>query len=221
MGNAWSKMHSNVINQFFNYFNSIRRYIMQIIKKVLLALVATFGISGVCQALVMLDFDSVATGSDIIINPLVTADGTITASSSGGSLYLTSGSSGGMTGDVLRFDESVDSEYAQLAFDYDVSAIDFLFAGFISGSFTGQALDAGFNLVDSFFDGNTDNDLPGSASLSGSGIRYFRFFDGPDGLSFAGVDDVFITATAVPEPPALALMALGIIGIGLSRRKNS
>ena len=195
---------------------------MHHIKKLFLTLIFTFGITGVSHAVVVLDFDTVATGSDIANNALVTADGTITASSTGGTLYIADGASGGMTGDVLRFDEGSDGQYAQLAFDYDVGSIDFLFAGFLSGSFTAQALDASFSIVDSFFDGDTNNDLPGSASLSGSGIRYFRFFDGPGGLSFAGVDDLVITAaSSVPAPPALLLMALGLIGIGVSRRKNA
>lgn len=193
---------------------------MNYLNKLLITVAAIFSLSGVSQAVVILDFDSAATGSNIVTNPLVTADGTITASNTGGNLYVTSGASGGLTGNALRFDESADGQYAQLAFDYDVASVEFLFAGFLSGFFTAQALDASFNVVDSFFDGNTNDDTPGGpVTLSGSNIRYFRFFDGPGGASFAGVDDLVITAAnAVPEPSILLLMMIGLLGLGVSRK---
>lgn len=188
-------------------------------KRILLAFLASFFVTGVSHAVVILDFDSPATGSTITSVPLVTADGTITASATSGSLYVTSGAGGGFTGNALRFDETFDGGYGQLAFDYNVSSISFLYAGFLSGFFTGQALDASFNVIDSFFDGDTNNDLPGGpVILSGAGIRYFRFFDGPGGASFAGVDNVQITA-AVPEPSIVALMAMGLFGLGWARKK--
>ena len=188
-------------------------------KKILITLAMFISITGVSHAAVVLDFDSVATGSDIVNNPLVTAEGTITASSTGGNLYVTSGASGGFTGNGLRFDETVDGQYAQLAFDYDVSSVQFLYAGFLSGYFTAQALDASFNIVDSFFDGDTNNDTPGGPIvLSGSNIRYFRFFDGPGGASFAGVDDLVITS-AVPEPSTVVLFTLGLLGLGFMHRR--
>ncbi|MDH5180915.1 MAG: PEP-CTERM sorting domain-containing protein [Gammaproteobacteria bacterium] len=191
-------------------------------KKYLLILVACFGFSSVSQAVVVLDFDSLATGSDITNNPLVTADGTITSSATSGNLYITSGAGGGMTGNALRFDETVDGGYAQLAFNYDVGSISFLYAGFLSGYFNAQILDSSFNVIDSFFDGNTNDDLPGGpVVLSGSNIRYFRFFDGPGGASFAGVDDLVITAAGVPEPTTLALLGLGLFGVAFSRKKKA
>lgn len=192
------------------------------LKRALLILTVCLGFSSTSQAVVMLDFDTVATGSDVVNNPLVTADGTITASASGGSLYISDGSSGGLTGDVLRFDETSDGQYGQLAFDYNVSQISFLFAGFQSGAFTAQLLDSSFNILDSFFDADTNDDLPGGPIvLSGTNARYFRFFDGPGGLSFAGVDDLSITAgPTVPEPTTLALLGLGVAGFGCARQRT-
>jgi len=196
---------------------------MKSLLKPFLGVLLYLGLSGISHAVVILDFDTLPTGSDIINNPLVTADGTITASSSGGSLYLADGASGGLNGDVLRFDEAVDGDYGQLAFDYDVSSISFMYAGFLSGVITVQVLDAGLSVVDSFFDGDTNDDLPGGpVVLSGSNIRYFRFFDGPGGLSFVGVDDLIITAgSSVPEPTTLALLMMGLAGLGLGRKRKA
>lgn len=196
---------------------------MKNIKTMLLTLLACFGLVGTSHAVVVLDFDSNATGADIINNPLVTADGTITASATDGSIFLGNGAVVGLSGDHLRFDETTEGGYGQLAFDYDVSSISFMFSGLIDGAFTAQVLDAAFNVVDSFFDSNTNDDRPGGPILlSGSNIRYFRFFDGPGGGALAGVDDLIVTAANnVPEPSGLALLCLGLIGFGLSRRKKA
>jgi len=186
--------------------------------KILLIITICFGLSGVSNATVILDFDSATTGSDIIASPLVTADGTITASASNGTLSYLGG--GGFRGNGFRFAESTDGGFAQLAFDYDVTSVTFLFAGFLSGVFTGEVLDAAFNVIDTFFDDDTSNDRPGGPiMLSGADIRYFRFSDSPGGLSFAGVDDITIEAATVSEPSTLALFALALIGFMVSRKK--
>jgi hypothetical protein len=113
-------------------------------------------------------------------------------------------------------------EFAQLAFDFDVTSISFLYAGLVTGVFTAQALDASLSVVDSFFDADTATDLPGGlVTLSGTGIRYFRFGDFPAGQSVAVVDDIAIThtdSTAVPEPTLLLLLSTGLAAAVGQRR---
>ena len=55
--------------------------------------------------------------------------------------------------------------------------------------------------------------------LSGD-IRYFRFFDGPGGASFVGIDNVEITAASVPEPSTLAILSIGLLGFGMMRQRR-
>jgi len=195
---------------------------MKKINKALIAAVACFGISGVASATtITLDFDTATTGLNIVGSPLTTSAGTITASASGSSSILLS-TGGGFSGNGLRHNEDSDGDYAQLAFDFDVSSVTFLFAGFQSGAFLGEVLDSSFSVLDSFADSDTNADLPGGpVTLLGSGIRYFRFSDSPFGGSFSGVDDVEIVTAAIPEPATLALMGLGLAGIGFSRKKKA
>ncbi|MEO1203004.1 MAG: PEP-CTERM sorting domain-containing protein [Pseudomonadota bacterium] len=172
-------------------------------------------------AVISIDFDSAATGSDIINNPLATVAGNVTASASGGTLTIREFPGG--SGDGLGHNQSGggDGSFAQLAFDFDASSIEFLYAGFVGGNFLAQALDSSFNVIDSFFDDNTSDDLPGGPiTLAGAGIRYFRFNDSPGGGVVSGVDSLVITTIDVPEPTTLGLLGLGLAGLGLARRRR-
>ena len=171
---------------------------------------------------ITLDFDTPATGLNIVTTPLSTSAGTITASASGNSAILLS-TGGGFGGNALRHDQSADTDFAQLAFDFDVDSVSFLYAGFQGGSFTGEVLDGSFTVLDSYFDGDTGDDLPGGpVTLSGVGIRYFRFNDAPLGGLFSGVDEVRIVPT-IPEPAtaALAVISLSLTTLRRNRCKKS
>lgn len=190
-----------------------------LLKKLLLTAAGALACCGTANATITLDFDTPATGSNIITTPFVTTEGTITASASEGSSLSLSVFPGG-SGNGLRHSQTTDSSFAQLAFDFDVTSVTFLFAGFTAGDFSAQLLDSALNVLDSFFDDDTNSDLPGGpVTLSGSGARFFRFLDSPSGGIASGVDNVSIE-TAVPAPPILALMGLGLVGLGYRRSKN-
>ena len=172
-------------------------------------------------AIVTLDFDSASTGSGLLSGPLVTGLGTITASSTNSVLSIFGNAITGLSGNFLHHAQSIDSDYAQLAFSFDVASVTFKWTGYLAGAFTAQALDAAFNIVDSFYDSDTKADIPGGpTTLSGSGIRYLRFGDFPGGVLQSGIDDVVITGR-VPEPATLALVGLSLAGLaGVGRRKQ-
>ena len=120
--------------------------------------------------------------------------------------------------------QSRGSPYGQLAFSFDVSSIAFNFYGLLTGAFTAQALDSSLNIVDSFFDSDTSLDNPGGPiTLSGSGIRYLRFGDFPNGGEESGIDNVVIEtpATTVPEPATLLLFGGALSLAGLRRYRQS
>ena len=56
------------------------------------------------------------------------------------------------------------------------------------------------------------------------GLRYFVTSAGPSGANsnYIGIDSVeYIAVTAVPAPPTLLLSALGLVGLGVMRRKSA
>ncbi|MEM6372945.1 MAG: hypothetical protein AAF727_09225, partial [Pseudomonadota bacterium] len=142
--------------------------------------------------------------------------GTITASAVGGTV------SNGLIGGVntLFHSQSGDNDFAQLAFDFDVTQIAFGYYPDV-GLLLAQALDASFNVVDTFTD--TDTTSIETAVLNGAAIRYFRWADRPGGGSFSGLTSMTLTAAApaVPLPAGLPLLGAGLLCLLTLRRKQA
>ncbi|WP_135506343.1 hypothetical protein [Roseovarius aestuariivivens] len=172
---------------------------------------------------VTLDFDTAATGSNIVSDGSVsTSLGTVSLSCTGTCLNLTSNGGNGF----LRHNQGTDADFAELTFGFSATSLSLVYAGDISGVFTAQAIDRNGNVVDSFFDDNTvgalGDDVPGgTVNLFGTDIVAFRFFDGPGGLSFASIDDLAITVAPIPLPTGLPLLAGGFMLLGLLRRRKA
>ncbi len=175
---------------------------------------AAAGAPSAQAASVTLDFDSVASGSGLLGGPLATSLGMISAVNASGIF------SGGPTGNGLHHSETSNPGFARINFGFDAISIRFDFNGYGGGVFTGQALDAADNVVDTFFVGATScafTCFDGTGiTLSGLGIRAFRFADAPGGSAQSYVDNITIT---VPEPTSVALVGLALLALGLSRRK--
>ncbi len=169
-----------------------------------------------------LDFDSSATGADIVADGfLVTPLGTITlfeptpgdASISGFGTFPAD-LPFGTFGDRLVEAGSIDE--IGLDFDFDVSEITFNFGG-DGGGFSAWVIDSGGVILDSIYTA----DLPGSGLAPGphtftaAGIRGLRF---EDPVAGAALDDIEITP--VPEPGAVTLFGLGLAGLGAVRRRR-
>lgn len=143
----------------------------------------------------LLDFETAATGADIVTTPLVAPEGTVTATAGGGQLVVLNGAGG--TGRILLHDQSIEGDYGQLAFDFEVSSITFNYDGFTAGEMLVEVLDANLNVLDTFFDPDTDFDFPGGpVTLSAPAIRYLRWGDTEPSKVSAGLDNVSVSVAA-------------------------
>ncbi len=170
--------------------------------------------SSVNAGVIQLDADTVGTGSELDTTALTTSLGTITFNGEIRSTADPDLIALGSTGDVFDIDGT---SSAQFGFDFDVTSISFIFGG-NGGVFDVVAKDIVGNIVDLFYTADTDDGaFAGPLTLSGAGIRSLYWTD--PGYSFAALDNVSITgASSVPEPASIALLGLGLAGIGWRRK---
>ena len=138
---------------------------------------------------IVLNADTVATGSTLHTTPLPTPFGSISAT---GTVEINSlsnpelelaGSSGNVF-DILAPPNST----AEMTFDFDIESVTFVYGGNI-GSILVEARDAGGAVVDDFYQANTYGGQPaGPQTLSGAGIRSLYWED--PGNSFAALDNL-------------------------------
>lgn len=182
------------------------------------AVSAVFAAASAQATTVTLDFDTAATGGQLVADGSVTTSlGTVSLTCAG---YCTNSS-----GTMYHDQQGNDGNSALLDFGFEVSMLVFDYAGNAGGVFTAQALDANGDIVDSFFDSSTSNFLPGTGdgtvSLFGSGITALRFMDGPNGGNYSVIDNLQITGTsAVPLPASLPMLGAGLVAIGAVRRRR-
>lgn len=120
-------------------------------------------------ATIFLDFDTAATGANIITLPLVTSEGVITAVGAELVTFTTDPefNAAGASGNKIDHLGAL----AALVFDFDVSAISFVYGG-NSGDITVRVLNNANVVLDSFFQDSTGDGQPaGPITLSGLGIR--------------------------------------------------
>lgn len=165
-----------------------------------------------------LDFETSATGADLMSSPLASPLGTIQLSNASHiGAY-------GPTGNGIHHAKNDNPGFAVVSFGFDVTSITFDFNGYGGGDFLANALDAGGAVVASYHAPSTTCvnscfDQTG-ITLSGTGIRSFQFIDQVINQSF--VDNLVVTAAPVPEASTLAMLAAGLSVIGAAftaRRK--
>ena len=196
------------------------------IRALIIALVSFLYATTSHASVVTLDFDTVAGGSNIIVDGSVTTSlGLITLfeDTPGDACIACFGTFPGdlpfgIFGNSLV--EAGSPGSIGLDFSFDATEVTFNFGG-DGGGFEIFALDIGGAILGSL----VIADLPGSGLAPGphtfSGIGNIRALRYEDPIGGAAIDNVVITSASVPEPSTLLLISMGIAGLGfVGRRKR-
>lgn len=190
------------------------------LKHLLAASAVTVALAGATQAATfVLDADTVATGSTLDTTPLVNSYGTISFSGfieNSGDVDMTAAGASGNNFDI----QSSSAAPVVMNFSFDVSSISFLYGGNGGGIFV-NALDAAGAVIDSFTQASTSNGQPaGPVTLFGPGIRALSWNDTQGGWSFAALDNINVTVSAVPLPAGAVLLGSGLALMGGAARRR-
>ena len=118
---------------------------------------------------------------------------------------------------ILRFD------FSSTVSEFGFTTLDVLEAGNAAANFAlMNAYDNMGNLLDSMeligAQGGDGLDLDWLVSSASGDIAYVEFSANLYNSAY-GIDDMVVTAASVPEPEALALFAIGLMGLGFARKK--
>lgn len=164
----------------------------------------------------IIDFNTAATGANIVSSPLLVSEGTISLTTTGPSTTTVLASFSTNPTRFLHHVNDPNNGFAVMTFSFDVSSITFDYTGYGGGSFLAEALDINGTVIGSFFDANAiPPDWNVGASITAAGIRSFRFRDTVSEQS--GVDNLNIT---VPDMGATtSLLALAMLALAAGRRR--
>lgn len=144
----------------------------------------------------------------------------------GNDIWVTLGS---MEGSFSWYPNGGDNGYTQISKDdgTDFSAIELIFRSYGVGNVRYSLWDDGVSVLDGFLASSAG--LLGTIGFEGGGFDQVLLRSGTSGSDFLSpefqalqIDSIELAGTAsVPEPASLALLGLGLAGIGFSRKKKT